>query len=187
MDLNELNRKIKLCTNCRLYKSRTNSITGEGNLNAEIMIIAQAPGETEDREGKMFVGPSGKIFDRLLKNAEIQRNNIYITNLIKCYLPKCRRPSKNEIEQCSAYLDQEIEIIDPQIIVTLGFHATRYIFRKYTLNRPPKKEYNNLFGKQFYVENRIIFPVRHPTAVLFNPEKEEILQENYNQIRKILS
>ncbi len=111
MDFNELNGKIKSCTNCRLCKSRINSIIGEGDLNANIIIIAQAPGEIEDREGKMFIGPSGKIFDRLLQNAEIQRPDIYITNLIKCYLPKCRRPSKNEIEQCSAYLDQEIDFI----------------------------------------------------------------------------
>jgi len=186
MDLNELNGKIKLCTNCRLHKSKINSITGEGNLNAKIMIIAQAPGGIEDREGKMFVGPSGKIFDRLLQNAKIQRQDIYITNLIKCYLPKCRRPSKNEIEQCSTYLNVEIEIIDPQIIVTLGFHATRYIFKKYNLNRPPKNEYKNLFGKQFNAADRIIFPVRHPTAILFNPEKEQLIQENYNKILKLL-
>ncbi|MBA7573419.1 Type-4 uracil-DNA glycosylase [subsurface metagenome] len=187
MDFNEFNGKIKSCTNCRLHKSRKNAITGEGNLDAEIMIIAQAPGGIEDREGKMFIGPSGKIFDRLLQNAKIQRQDIYITNLIKCYLPKCRRPSKNEIEQCSTYLDQEIEFIGPKIIVTLGFHATRYIFKKHNLNRPPKNEYKNLFGKQFYVKNRIIFPVRHPTAILFNPEKEQLIQENYNMILKLLS
>lgn len=186
MNINELNGKIKLCTNCRLHKTRKNAITGEGNFNAKIIIIAQAPGGIEDREGEMFIGPSGKIFDRLLQNAKIQRQGIYITNLIKCYLPKCRRPSKNEIEQCSAYLNMEIEIVDPQVIVTLGFHATRYIFRKYNLNRPPKNEYKNLFGKQFNVKNRIIFPVRHPTAILFNPEKEEIIQENYNMILKLL-
>ena len=186
MDINELCRKIKSCTNCRLHKSRINSITGEGNYNAKIMIIAQAPGKIEDREGEMFIGPSGKIFDRLLQNAEIQREDIYITNLIKCYLPKCRRPSENEIKQCSFYLNKEIEFIDPQIIVTLGFHATRFIFRKYNLNRPPKNEYKNLFGKLFYADDRIIFPVRHPTAILFNPEKEQIIQENYNLISKIL-
>lgn len=186
MDINELNGKIKSCTNCRLHKSRKNAITGEGNFNAEIILIAQAPGKIEDSKGKMFIGPSGKIFDRLLQNAEIQRQDIYVTNLIKCYLPKCRRPSKKEIEQCSAYLDKEIEFIDPQIIVTLGFHATRYIFKKYNLNRPPKNEYKNLFGKRFHINERIIFPVRHPTAVLFNPEKEEILQKNYNMISKLL-
>ena len=186
MDFNELNGKIKSCTNCRLHKSRKNAITGEGNYNAKIIIIAQAPGEIEDREGKMFIGPSGKIFDRLLQNAEIQRQDIYVTNLIKCYLPKCRRPSKKEIEQCSAFLDKEIEFVDPQIIVTLGFHATRYIFKKYNLNQPPKKEYKNLFGKQFHINERIIFPVRHPTAILFNPEKEQIIQENYNMISKLL-
>lgn len=186
MDIIELCRKIKSCTNCRLHRSRKNAITGEGSFNTKIIIIAQAPGKIEDREGKMFIGPSGKIFDRLLQNAEIQRQNIYITNLIKCYLPKCRRPSKNEIEQCSVYLDKEIEFINPQTIVTLGFHATRYIFKKYNLDRPPKNEYKNLFGKQFHVINRIIFPVRHPTAILFNPEKEQLIQENYNMILKLL-
>ncbi len=187
MDFDGLNCKIKSCTNCKLHKSRKNAITGEGNFHTKIIIIAQAPGKIEDREGKMFIGPSGKIFDRLLQNAEIHRQDIYITNLIKCYLPKCRRPSKNEIEQCSFYLDKEIEFIDPQAIVTLGFHSTRYIFGKYNLYRPPKNEYKNLFGKQFQVKNRIIFPVRHPTAILFNPEKEQIIQENYNMILKLLA
>ena len=187
MDFNELNGKIKSCTNCRLHKSRKKTITGEGNLNAKIMIVAQAPGKVEDREGRMFIGPSGKIFNRLLQNAEIQWQDIYVTNLIKCYLPKCRRPSKDEIEQCTAFLEKEIEFINPQVIVTLGFHATRYIFIKYNLKRPPKSEYKNLFGKQLYAKNRIIFPVRHPTAILFNPEKEQLIQGNYNKILKLLS
>lgn len=186
MDINELCRKIKSCTNCKLHKSRKNAITGEGNFNTGILIIAQAPGKDEDRTGKMFIGPSGKIFDRLLLNAGIHREDIYLTNLIKCYLPKCRRPSKNEIEQCSVYLDKEIEIIDPKLIVALGFHTTRYILKKYNLDRPPKNEYKNLFGKLFYADDRMIFPVRHPTAILFNPEKEEIIQENYNMILKLL-
>lgn len=186
MDFLELNKKIKSCTNCKLYKSRKNSLTGEGDQNANIMFIAQAPGEVEDREGKMFIGPSGKILDKLLRNADIQRKDIYITNLIKCYLPKCRRPSKDEIDQCSVYLDREIEFVNPKVIVTLGFHATRYIFMKYDLERPPKKEYKNLFGKRFYSNKKIIFPVRHPTALLFNPEKEEIMQRNYNMILKLV-
>ena len=91
MKIDELNKRIKGCKRCRLSEARRNAICGEGNLNARVMLIAQAPGENEDREGRMFVGPSGKVLDELLKSAGISRQAIYMTNLIKCMLPKYRR------------------------------------------------------------------------------------------------
>ena len=88
MKLDDLNEEIKRCQKCRLYKSRINALCGEGDPNAKLMLIAQAPGENEDREGKMFIGPSGKVLDELLEISDIDRKEIYMTNLVKCMLPK---------------------------------------------------------------------------------------------------
>ena len=186
MNFTELNKTIKECKNCKLHETRIHALCGEGNKKAKMMLIAQAPGKEEDKSGKMFIGPSGKIFHELLKKANINKEAIYLTNLIKCYLPKCRRPSKNEIEQCTKYLDKEIEHINPTILVPVGFHATRYVFNKYGLQRPPKKEYTHLFGTVFQAGSIFIFPLRHPTALLFNPEKRDTMQHNYNKLMELL-
>ena len=98
MEIDELNKQIKECKRCRLSQTRINAICGEGNLNAKIMLIAQAPGEKEDRVGRMFVGPSGKVLEELLNKAGIKRDEIYMTNLIKCILPKYRKPKQDEIK-----------------------------------------------------------------------------------------
>ncbi len=186
MNFTQLNKTIKECKNCKLHETRAHALCGEGNRHAKMMLIAQAPGREEDQSGKMFTGPSGKIFHELLKKANISKDEIYMTNLIKCYLPKCRRPSKNEIEQCTKYLEKEIELINPIVLVSLGFHATRYVFKKYNLIRPPKKEYSHLFGTVFQVGSVSIFPLRHPTALLFNSEKRDTMQHNYNKLRELL-
>ena len=116
-----LNEQIRRCNKCRLVETRTNALCGEGNLHAQIMLIAQAPGKNEDREGRMFIGPSGKVLDELLKTIRIDRKEIYMTNLIKCMLPKNRKPKFDEIGACSRYLDREIELIDPDILAPLGY------------------------------------------------------------------
>jgi len=113
-----------------------NAICREGNLNAKIILIAQAPGEKEDKEnkeGRMFIGPSEKVLDELLNTAGIKRDEIYMTNLIKCMLSKCKKPKQDEIEACSYYLNEEIKLVNPEILVPLGYHATRYIFLWYSV------------------------------------------------------
>ena len=127
MEIDKLNEEIKKCKKCRLYKTRTNAIIGEGNRNAKIMLIAQAPGENEDREGKMFIGPSGKVLDGLLEAYNVSRKELYMTNLIKCMLPKYRKPKQDEIDTCSDYLDKEIELINPEVLVPLGHYATFFL------------------------------------------------------------
>ncbi|MBT8348920.1 MAG: uracil-DNA glycosylase, partial [Sulfurovum sp.] len=116
MKMDDLNKEIKQCTLCRLSESRINALCGEGDPNTKLMLIAQAPGENEDREGKMFIGPSGRVLDELLRMAEIERKEIYMTNLVKCMLPGYRKPKQDEIETCSYYLDKEIELINPEIL-----------------------------------------------------------------------
>jgi len=149
MDYDQLNGEIKNCRKCSLSESRTNVICGEGKLDAKLMLIAQAPGEQEDIAGRMFIGPSGKVLDELLKSANLNRDEFYMTNLIKCMLPRYRRPKEDEIEMCSWYLDREIELINPRVLVPLGYYATRYIFRKYALQLTSRKDFTLFTASSF--------------------------------------
>lgn len=186
MKLDSVKKEIKQCDKCRLSKSRINALCGEGNLNAKLMLIAQAPGEKEDREGKMFIGPSGKILDELLKSSNISREEIYMTNLIKCMLPKYRKPKQDEIEICSHYLDKEIKLIDPKILAPLGFYAIQYIFNKYKIALPPKAEFRNIFGKVFLAGDKKIIPLQHPASVLYNHSMKTVLLINYQKMKLLL-
>jgi len=184
--IQELNAEIKRCKKCRLSETRINAICGEGNLDAKLMLVAQAPGENEDRGGEMFIGPSGKVLDELLYNTGIKREMLYMTNLVKCMLPKYRKPKKDEIDSCSDYLDREIELIDPEVLVPLGHYATTYIFNKYDLSLPNKQEFYNIYGRLLFVSDRKILPLQHPAAVLHNPDIKEVLVENYHKLKILL-
>jgi len=186
MKIDELNERIKGCKKCRLSETRINAICGEGNLKAKVMLIAQAPGENENREGKMFVGPSGKVLDELLKLAEITKQEIYMTNLIKCRLPKYRKPKQDEIEACSHYLNKEIELIDPQVLVPLGYYATKYIFQKYSILLPSKTEFSSICSRLFLAKDKKILPLPHPAVLLYNPDLKEDLIKGYRKL-KVLS
>jgi len=184
--IQELNAEIKRCKKCRLSETRINAICGEGNLNAKLMLVAQAPGENEDREGEMFIGPSGKILDELLYKTGIKREMLYMTNLVKCMLPKYRKPKKDEIDSCSDYLDREIELINPEVLVPLGNYASIYIFNIYDLTLPTKQDFYNIYGRLLFVGNRKILPLQHPAAALHNPDIKEVLVENYHKLKILL-
>jgi uracil-DNA glycosylase len=177
---------LKNCQLCELYKTRTHVLEGEGDPDAEIMLIAQAPGEQEDQENKMFIGPSGKILDHLLNVSDISRKEIYLTNLIKCHLPKNRRPKQREIIACSRYLEKEIQQVDPKIVVPLGYYSTKYFFAEYGLKEFTKKEYPQLIGKVYHVQNRIIFPLSHPTSLIYHEEFLLENIENYHKLKKMM-
>jgi len=140
-NIEDLNKKIKNCRKCRLFETRKNALCGEGNLKAKIMLIAQAPGIKEDQEETMFIGPSGKVLNNLLRSSNIQRDNLYMTNLIKCMHPNYRKPKQDEIDICSNYLGQEIKLIDPDVLVPLDHYATKYLLEKNGLKIPSKKRF----------------------------------------------
>lgn len=183
--MEELNREIRSCRGCRLAETRTHALCGEGNPKARLMLVAQAPGENEDREGKMFIGPSGRVLNELLKEAGIAREEVYMTNLVKCKLPGYRRPKPDEIQACSRYLDREIELINPAVIVPLGYYATRYIFEKYGLDLPAKPEFHQVYG-QLLLGERKVFPLQHPAALLYDESAREKMVRNYRKL-KVLS
>jgi len=182
LKIQELNAEIKRCNKCRLSETRINALCGEGNLDAKFMIIAQAPGENEDRDGEMFIGPSGKVLDELLRISDTDREEIYMTNLVKCMLPKYRKPKQDEIDICSDYLDKEIELINPEILVPLGHYANTYIFTKYNLSLPSKQDFYKMYGRLLLVDKRKILPLQHPAAVLHNPDIREVLVKNYHKL-----
>ncbi len=186
-DFSLLHQRVRVCKACGLAATRLQAVCGEGSYRSKVMVIAQAPGELENKAGQMFVGPSGKIFRQLLNSCRIRIDEIYMTNLIKCYIPKCRRPSKGEVDQCSKHLEQEISLLQPKLIVPLGFHATRYILMRFDLQRPASKEYHTLFGKLIELDDQLIYPLRHPTALLFNTEKRELMEQNYSRLYTIMN
>jgi DNA polymerase len=148
------------------------------------MLIALSPGENEDRENKMFNGPSGRVLDNLLNTAGIKRDSIYMTNLVKCMLPKNRRPKMLEIETCSQYLDEEIAVIKPEILVPLGYYATRYIFEKYHADPPAAREdYAQIYGKLIFTDNQKIYPLPHPASLLYHPSFKDQTSELYRKLQ----
>lgn len=180
--LNKLNEQIQTCQQCKLAATRKHALPGEGSKNARLFLIAQAPGEVEDAKGRMFIGPSGEVLDSLLKKAKINREQIYMTNLIKCHLPKNRKPKSEEIQACHPYLDQEIDIIDPEFLIPLGHYATRYLLKKYHQKIPSKHEFYKSYGTLLYVKSQKIYPVQHPAAQLHDESIQQILENNYQKL-----
>jgi DNA polymerase len=186
LEIQGLNADIKRCNKCRLSETRINALPGEGNIDAKLMLIAQAPGLKEDEKGKMFIGPSGKVLDDLLESNNIERDDLYMTNLVKCMLPKYRKPKQDEIDICSDYLDKEIELTNPEILVPFGHYATTYLFKKYDLLLPSKQDFYTIYGRLFLSDDKKILPLQHPAAVLHNPKLKDVLVKNYYILKTLL-
>jgi DNA polymerase len=185
--LDFLNDQISICEKCNLSATRKHALTGEGNIDANILFVALSPGVKEDLGNRMFIGPSGEVFNRLLKTAGIERESVYMTNLVKCILPKNRKPTMEEIESCSPFLDDEILIIKPQIIVPLGSYATRSIITKYHANASSAEmSFKNINGQLLLLDGMKIFPITHPSALLYNPTFEPATREKYIKLKSLL-
>ncbi|MBN2231611.1 MAG: uracil-DNA glycosylase [Deltaproteobacteria bacterium] len=182
LKLAELAREVAVCRNCDLARSRCHALPGEGDICARMMLIALSPGEVEDREGRMFLGPSGAVLDHLLALAGIERGGLYMTNLIKCRLPRNRKPKQREIIACHPFLDREIDIVRPEFLVPLGHFATRYLLEKYRQAVPDRHSFRNLYGRLRFIGSRKVYPVQHPAAVLHTPEMMDVLEANYRRL-----
>jgi len=181
--LPQLHNRIRQCDRCRLSLTRQHALCGEGDLNARLMLVALSPGENEDRENKMFIGPSGNVLDKLLHSAGVERDSIYMTNLIKCMLPKNRRPKQDEIEACSRFLDEEITVLSPQVIVPLGYYATRYILTKYAADPPSARaDYRAFYGRLVFAHSQKIFPLPHPASLIYNPSYKQETMKKYHKL-----
>ena len=188
-DIDKVNSIINNCKKCRLHLTRTNALCGEGNLHARVMLIAQAPGDNEDREGKMFIGPSGKVLDELLIEAGVRRDHLYMTNLIKCRLPEYRNPKQDEIDACCSFLENEIKLVDPEVIVPLGYYATRYFFKRDSLSismPTSRADFYNLYGRLFLYQNKKVYPLPHPASLLYNMSFRPMTLDKYKKLRVLL-
>lgn len=161
--LAEIYTRIRTCRRCPLATTRTHTVPGEGSLQSVVMFIGEGPGRDEDRQGRPFVGRSGKFLDEMLAAQDIARNEVYITNVVKCRPPNNRDPEKAELEACADYLVRQIELINPRIIVTLGRISMQRWFPGGAITRIHGRAKN--IGK-----GRIAIPFFHPAAALRNPQ-----------------
>jgi len=185
--LDVLNYQIRACEKCGLAATRKHALTGEGNINANIMFVALSPGAKEDIQNRMFVGPSGQVFNKLLYAAGIDRNRVFMTNLIKCILPKNRKPKASEIELCSQFLNDELSIIQPEVIVPLGYYATRSILLKFHANPDDiQMSFKNINGQLLDFKGIKVYPLTHPSALLYNSSFEAITIEKYKKLKDFL-
>ena len=187
-EMKKIESEVCECKKCGLYKTRQLPVVGEGSLNADLLFIGEAPGYNEDLQGKPFAGRSGKVFDELLESIELKREKIYITNILKCRPPKNRNPLLSEIKSCTPYLDKQLGIIKPKIIVTLGNFATQYIFEKFGM---AKKRISDVHGKTFPINtlngNLVIIPIFHPACVVYNSNMMNILKADFQKIKNVLT
>ncbi len=177
--LAELYREIATCTRCRLHESRTQPVPGEGPEDAEIMFIGEGPGFYEDQQGRPFVGPSGNLLEKFLSMIGLSREQVYIANVVKCRPPSNRDPLPSEIETCRPFLDRQIEIIDPRLIVTLG----RYSMERYF----PGAKISQVHGRARREGNRVYLPLYHPAYVLRNARAMPVAEADFNKIPKLLA
>lgn len=182
--LSLISKRIRACQACDLARTRTHALPGAGNDQARLMIIAQAPGDHEDREQRHFIGPSGRMFDQLLSQARVSREELFLTNLLKCRLPKNRRPKQREIEACLPFLQEEVEIVDPEILVPLGFYATRSVLSLNSIPAPQARaDSPDFFGRLFWQGRKKIYPLPHPAALLYSPSFQTKAEQQYAKLQ----
>ncbi len=159
-ELSQIAEEASTCTRCRLSGTRTNVVFGMGNPSADLMFIGEGPGEQEDRQGLPFVGRSGQLLDRLiLEEMGLTRENLYIANTIKCRPPGNRDPLPDEIELCWPYLEKQLELIDPRVVVTLGNFATKLLLGT-------SEGISRLRGRSYPYRSGYLVPTFHPSAAL---------------------
>ena len=177
-ELDNLRKTVISCNKCALAKTRTNAVPGLGFFKSEIIINGEAPGRNEDLKGEPFVGTAGKILSEALEYAGLSRNQVYITNVVKCRPPNNRPPNPQEIDSCSTYLAQELDLIRPKIICILGNTAFTSLFN---VNSIMKNR-----GKIIKRNGQTYFVTVHPAAAIYNPELRQVLKDDLKLLAETL-
>jgi uracil-DNA glycosylase family 4 len=168
--LETIRQKVIKCTNCELCKTRTNSVPGKGSIHSGVIFVGEAPGKNEDRNGEPFIGIAGKKLSAALEEAGVSRDDVYITNIVKCRPPKNRVPTAIERETCQEYLKQEIATIKPKIICILGNTAFNSLLGG--------SEITKFRGKLVKKDNQLYFLTLHPAAAIYNQELITVLKKD---------
>jgi uracil-DNA glycosylase len=178
-ELHQLDEEIRRCQRCRLGMRRTHAVPGEGPEHADIMFIGEAPGYHEDQQGRPFVGAAGNYLAELLASIGLCREDVYITNVVKCRPPDNRDPQPDEIEACQGFLERQIELIKPKIIITLGRFSMRLAFTGTTISR--------VHGTPKRMGDIVYFAMFHPAAGLHQPRYKNLIEQDIKKLPAILS
>lgn len=180
MTLQELSTSLHNCQRCKLAKlGRSQVVFGVGNPHASIMFVGEAPGFYEDQKGEPFVGAAGKLLNDLLQSAGLSRSEIYIANVIKCRPPNNRDPEPDEVETCKPFLMEQIGLIKPKLVCTLGNWATQTLMER-------KVGITKVRGQAFYLKDFVLFPLFHPAAALHQGNLMDSLREDFKKLKTYL-
>ncbi len=181
MDFAEAQKEAYACRKCGpLCHSRTRVVFGEGPLNAELFIVGEAPGFNEDKEGKPFCGASGMLLDRLLVSVGVEREEVYLTTLVKCKPPEGRPPKPAEINACRPYLLAQLAAVDPKVVITLGDLASKSLTGR-------KEPASRIRGRVIPLDGRYVFPTLSLTRALYTPAERALLVSDFSRLPELLA
>jgi uracil-DNA glycosylase len=176
--LESIAKEVSSCTKCPLHLSRTRAVPGEGPANATVMLVGEGPGYNEDQKGLPFVGAAGQNLESLLSKANITRELIFITNIVKCRPPGNRRPTGAEADACHPYIRRQIELVGPRVVVLLGDTALKQFF--------PTSSLGGVHGKAVTRDGRTFFPTYHPAAMIYNRSLKAVLEGDFERLGELL-
>lgn len=177
--LERIGAEVRACRSCELHYGRSNAVPGEGAADARVMFIGEGPGFHEDQQGRPFVGAAGRFLDELLAMIDLEREEVFIANVIKCRPPGNRDPRQKEVEACREYLERQIAIIQPSIIVTLGrYSMTRYF---------PNAKISQIHGQARKIEGILCYPMYHPAAALHQPSLRRVVEDDMAKIPDLIA
>ena len=171
--------EVRACEKCALSLKRTNAVPGEGPPDARVVLIGEGPGRNEDLQGRPFVGAAGKQLEALLSHAGLSRGDVYITNVVKCRPPENRRPTGAEADACRAYLERQLRLVGPKLVVLLGDTALKRFL--------PDESLPTAHGKMFKRGDVAFFPTYHPAAMIYNRALEGVIREDFRALGGVLS
>jgi DNA polymerase len=178
-ELDQLAAEVSVCTKCILHKSRVKAVPGEGPEHADIMFVGEGPGFHENQQGRPFVGAAGQFLEELLAGIGLKREQVFITNVVKCRPPGNRDPLPEEIEACKPYLDRQIALIQPKVIVTLGRFSMARAF--------PNAKISQIHGQPKKMDGIVYVPMYHPAAALHQPSLKRTVEEDFQKLTAILA
>jgi len=183
--LEEIEEEIRRCRRCPLWRGRTHAVPGEGSASAQLMVVGEAPGKQEDELGRPFVGKAGQLLNEALKRCALKREDIYITNVVKCRPPNNRNPSAEEIKKCMPYLHRQMDAIAPRIIVTLGNVATSSLLPVFGF-APEKISIIHGDIMESALHRMNIVPTFHPAACIYNPALKQDFMRDFEKVERLI-
>ena len=179
LTLTDVRKELGDCKRCKLHRTRRTIVFGEGNEKASLMLIGEAPGYDEDIQGKPFVGKAGQLLTKILQSINLPREEVYITNIVKCRPPQNRNPQPDEIQSCNPFLVKQITVVQPKIICALGSFSAQTLLKTDT-------KITALRGKVFDLEGIKVIPTYHPAFLLRNPERKREVWEDMKKIAGLI-